>query len=52
MVVLKEKPWGRSSVRKAWELSRTTRSFGEWMSADEVDYDPPPETMGGPTISS
>jgi len=52
---VKDKLWGKSNGGMVWDfkpnewfaMEMTRRSECDWMSADEVDYDPPPEMTGG-----
>ena len=54
-ISVKDKLWGKSNGGRVWDFKDdcrvTWKLDEEWISADEVDYDPPPETMGAPTIS-
>ena len=55
---VKDKLWGKSNGGREWGFKinegivggMTKRLEDEWLSTDEVEYDPPPETMGGPII--
>jgi len=55
-ISVRDKLWGKSNggkvldfkVNEWFAMEKTNRRECEWMSADEVDYDPPPETTGGP----